>query len=320
MTAANPISYVAGDPRYGPSSALRFTGSQRVRIPDSETAGKLDFGVNDSFTLEAVIKVPLGQTQQGAILAKDVAPNQPSWWFRKQDEKLRFLVADGNGHEPNLYGATTINDGLWHHVAAVRDAAAHELRVYLDRQLDAAAPDTTDRSLANGNAVVIGAFNADSSYFDGDIDLVRITAAALDPAAFIQMSDNDADGLPNAWEIAHGLDPDDDGSVDPHQGATGNADGDALTNWQEYLADTHPRDAASVFEIAAARPGDGVFIIRVDSSSNRVYRLEGGDALPAPGWDLITNGVPGSGGPLELADPAAPSTPRRYYRAGVSLP
>jgi hypothetical protein len=45
--------------------------------------------------------------------------------------------------------------------------------------------------------------------------------------------DWDGDGLPDDWEIAHGLDP---SSNDAHL----DLDGDGLTNWQEYLRGTDP--------------------------------------------------------------------------------
>lgn len=48
-------------------------------------------------------------------------------------------------------------------------------------------------------------------------------------------ADRDGDGMPDAWEVRHGFDPDDpsDGSKD--------ADGDGYTNVEEFLNGTHPR-------------------------------------------------------------------------------
>ncbi|MFT3990265.1 MAG: PA14 domain-containing protein [Luteolibacter sp.] len=50
--------------------------------------------------------------------------------------------------------------------------------------------------------------------------------------------DQDDDGLPDDWEIAHGLSPADNGSIDPKNGAFGDFDGDGLDNSTEKAAGT----------------------------------------------------------------------------------
>jgi len=54
--------------------------------------------------------------------------------------------------------------------------------------------------------------------------------------------DSDNDGLPNAWEGAYGLDPNDDLGVN---GATGDLDEDGISNTNEYVNGTFPNDADS---------------------------------------------------------------------------
>jgi hypothetical protein len=56
---------------------------------------------------------------------------------------------------------------------------------------------------------------------------------------------NDGDGMPDGWELAHGLAADDDGSNDPDQGASGDPDGDESDNLTEYHGGTKPLDADS---------------------------------------------------------------------------
>ncbi len=53
-------------------------------------------------------------------------------------------------------------------------------------------------------------------------------------------TDDDEDDLPDHWETAYGLDPNDDGSTDPDQGAAGDPDDDGLTNAQELDYGTNP--------------------------------------------------------------------------------
>ena len=53
--------------------------------------------------------------------------------------------------------------------------------------------------------------------------------------------DMDNDGLPNDWEIANGLDPLDDGSVNPDNGAAGDPENDGLPNAEELTLGSDPQ-------------------------------------------------------------------------------
>ena len=57
---------------------------------------------------------------------------------------------------------------------------------------------------------------------------------------FTEAADMDSDGLPDLWEEANFLNPTDNGIRDPRDGERGDADGDGLTNLEEYQLDTNP--------------------------------------------------------------------------------
>lgn len=53
--------------------------------------------------------------------------------------------------------------------------------------------------------------------------------------------DTDGDGLPDGWEATHGLDPTDDGTRDPGNGASGDPDADGIGNPDEMDFDLDPK-------------------------------------------------------------------------------
>ena len=70
----------------------------------------------------------------------------------------------------------------------------------------------------------------------GSVTSTVATLTVVDDAA-----DFDGDGLPNIWETDHGLDPYDDGSINPDNGASGDPDGDGLPNDEEFFMNSDPQ-------------------------------------------------------------------------------
>lgn len=169
----------------GNDDALVFEPGFDFGDGDANAGTEFDFAFDESFTLEALVRIPEGSNQTGSILAKDVGPGQASWWFRVENGVLRALVGDST-NQPSITGNTAINDGHWHHVALVRDAISRSLQLYVDYELDASADDTTrnDIDTAAGTNIVIGAFNAGTRQLQGDMELARISRGRLPISQF----------------------------------------------------------------------------------------------------------------------------------------
>jgi len=100
-------------------------------------------------------------------------------------------------------------------------------------------------------------------------------------------ADTDQDGLSDGFEVKCGLDP---LGADGENGAEGDPDRDGLTNLQEMIAGTHPRDWASALRLGVERTGPGTLLLVWEAVPGRNYRLEtasalGADFVPAPGFE-----------------------------------
>ena len=78
----------------------------------------------------------------------------------------------------------------------------------------------------------------DGDDFDGDglSNLDEVTLYQTNPLK----TDTDDDGLLDAWEVANSFDPNDDGSINVKNGASGDPDGDGLTNANEQELGSNP--------------------------------------------------------------------------------
>ena len=147
--------------------------------------------------------------------------------------------------------------------------------------------------------------------FDVTIDHVRYdqTAAFLPTGA-----DADADGLPDSWEYSFY------GSITSGV-ASADDDGDGKTNYEEYLSNTDPKSATSVFKVnSITQPAANKVRVSLNSSPQRNYTLQKSTdlGLSAP-WTAVAGPTVGTDASLTLEDPNA-NGDRAYYRVLVTIP
>ena len=143
----------------------------------------------------------------------------------------------------------------------------------------------------------------------GTADTDLVWDAALTYTTGPVEPDTDLDGMPDSWETANGLDPDD------RDDASTDLDGDGSDNLNEFLTGTDPTDRLSVLELlsVAEETGDDLRI-RWSAVPGETYELK--YSYDLVDWLSFTPAAvaTATGGELDYLDQNR-SPLRRFYRA-----
>ncbi len=153
------------------AGALQFSGGQSIHC-----GRRASLGGTTPFTITAWVRVNAGTSQEGTIIQQRASDgwNGQYRFYVSSTGRIGFYVYGNSAQQFNFTGSTAINNGQWHHVAAVRDANGNAY-LYLDGVLNGSVTGTTQRSLSSSISVGIGADIRDSNrFFRGRLDDIRI--------------------------------------------------------------------------------------------------------------------------------------------------
>ena len=151
--------------------AQQFNGvTTELNAIDSDT---VEWGANDSFTIKFWLQKSSACAEQEAVVGRKDLSGSMEWWVGCAGGNAAFLLTDNAGASVMLNGTSNIDDGVWHHITAVRDGFLGVNRLYVDGVLEASSQIDYIADFSGASTDInIGWLNDGASYyhFDGAVD------------------------------------------------------------------------------------------------------------------------------------------------------
>jgi hypothetical protein len=126
--------------------------------------------------------------------------------------------------------------------------------------------------------------------------------------------DSDADGIPDWWMMKYFGHP--TGQAGDFSLASDDADGDGVSNLQEYIAGTDPTNPNSVFRLSTTAPVNGTMNVTWPAVMGKSYQMQYKTNLDDPVWLTAPGNIWMMGSQGYYPAPAAQS--HSFYRAAAS--
>ncbi|WP_372846133.1 hypothetical protein [Pontiella sp.] len=150
-----------------------------------------------------------------------------------------------------------------------------------------------------------------SMSYQGNITNAVVDVTSIKVSGVIGGGDNDGDDIPNSYEAANGLKPDDPSDRDT------DLDGDGMSNYEEYVAGTAANDPDSVLKVTRVQSlADSSFVITWQSVAGKSYSVISNLNLVVGTEGVDASGIIGLGGETSHTTTVSGAS-SVFYKIGV---
>jgi Tol biopolymer transport system component len=165
------------------------------------------------------------------------------------------------------------------------------------------------RPVVSDGGATIAFLDLGSGLVTGDLNRVQ-DAFGVSVDTNAALVDSDGDGIPDWWMMKYFGHP--TGQAGDLSRASDDADGDGVSNLQEYLAGTDPTNPTSVFRLWAATPANSTMNLTWPAVPGKSYQIQYKTNLDDPVWLTAPGNVWVMGSQGYYLVPAA--QPHSFYR------